>query len=253
MGPGASGTQRDRLAEGVLGPELVRIPGGRFLMGSRRRHLHQDEQPERDVSLAPFWIGKYEVTFAEYDPFATATGRPLPDDEGWGRGRRPVVNVSWADAQAFTRWLSRRTGGAYRLPSEAEWEYASRAGSVSSYWWGFGPEPGRAVCFDCGTRWDNRSTAPVGSLAANPFGLHDTAGNAMEWVQDCASKDYSGAPDDGRPWLQGDCSQRMARGGAFNKPATSLRTTARFPLPADSQFEMVGFRVARDEPAPAAP
>jgi formylglycine-generating enzyme required for sulfatase activity len=205
-----------------------------------------EEQPAREVVLKAFAIGRFETTFDEYARFARARGRPLPDDAGFGRGNRPVINVSWEDAQAYVRWLSLETSQHYRLPSEAEWEYAARGGSKTRYWWGFAPKTRQAICFVCGTRWDNRSTAPVGSLAANAFGLYDTSGNVMEWVQDCFHRNYDGAPRDGSPWLKGDCSQRMVRGGAFNKPVSSARSTARFQLPVDARFNMLGFRVVRD-------
>jgi formylglycine-generating enzyme required for sulfatase activity len=240
-------TEHDRLGDGSTGPQLVGLPGGEFVMGSTRGLVAKNEQPAHRRRLEPFFIGRYEVTFAQYERFARATGRPLPDDAGWGRGDRPAINVSWVDAKAYTNWLSRQTHKNYRLPTEAEWEYAARGGSSDRFWWGYSPERGRAVCFDCGSRWDNRSTAPVGSLVANPFGLYDTAGNVMEWVEDCYNKDYTRAPEDGRAWLAGDCAQRIARGGAYNKPIASLRSAARFQLPHDAGFDMVGFRVARDE------
>ena len=205
-----------------------------------------DMGPEHEVQVGPFAIGAYEVTFAQYDRFVRATGRRFPDDFGWGRGDRPVVGVSWSDADAYADWLTRQTGKRYRLPSEAEWEYAARAGGRGSYWWGFGMEPGRAVCFDCGTQWDNRSTAPVGSFAASTFGLYDTAGNAQEWVADCYAPSYAGAPTDGRPRLDGDCAFRVARGGAYNKPSASMRAYARAKLAPESRLNMLGFRVARE-------
>jgi formylglycine-generating enzyme required for sulfatase activity len=205
-----------------------------------------DSGPEREVTVPPFLIGVHEVTFEQYDRFVRSTGRRFPDDYGWGRGTRPAVGVSWSEAEAYASWLARQTGRRYRLPSEAEWELAARAGSAGSYWWAFGMEPGRAVCLDCGTQWDNRSTAPVGSFPANPFGLHDTAGNALEWVADCWAPSYDGAPADGRPRLDGGCDYRVARGGAFNKPAASLRVWARNKQVPETRLNSLGFRVARD-------
>ncbi|NKN33869.1 formylglycine-generating enzyme family protein [Marichromatium bheemlicum] len=237
--------RRDRLSDGSFGPELVELPGGSFRMGYNSL-ARTDYMPAHQVTLRPFLIGAYEVTFAEYDRFAQATGRRLPDDQGWGRGTRPVVDVSWEDARAYAAWLSRESGYHYRLPSEAEWEYAARAGGRGSYWWGFGKEPGRAVCFDCGSRWDRRSTAPVGSLQPSPFGLFDTAGNAMEWVLDCYVAGYQGAPNNGRPRLDGGCVERVARGGAFNQPATAMRTYARQHFAPETQLNMLGFRIVRD-------
>jgi formylglycine-generating enzyme required for sulfatase activity len=238
-------TQRDRLRSNGFGPTLVRLPGGRFRMG-HTIGTASDFGPVREVEILPFLMGVYEVTFEEYDRFARATGRGLPKDFGWGRGKRPAVAVSWDDARAYASWLSRETGRAYRLPSEAEWEYAARAGGRGSYWWGFGLEPNRAACFDCGSVWDNRSSAPVGSFDPSPFGLYDTAGNVMEWVADCYQSDYRGAPSDGRARMDGPCTYRVARGGAFNKPSSSMRTYVRARFVPETRLDMLGFRVARD-------
>jgi formylglycine-generating enzyme required for sulfatase activity len=238
-------TRRDQLRDGSLGPTLAEFQGGRFRMGQNSLS-GADTGPERDVRVLPFLIGLYEVTYAQYDRFARATGRRLPDDFGWGRGDRPAVGVSWPEAVAYTEWLSRQTGKPYRLPSEAEWEFAARGGGRSSFWWGFAPEAGRAVCFDCGSQWDNRSTAPVGRFAPNPYGLFDITGNAQEWVADCYFPGYDGAPADSRPRLDGDCAHRVARGGAFNKPAASMRAFARARFAPETRLNLLGFRVARD-------
>lgn len=241
-------TVRDRLADGSMGPLMVALPGGSFAMGSAGLGGERDERPEHQVRVGGFLIAANEVTFADYDRFARATGRRLPEDFGWGRARRPVVDVSWSDAQAYTQWLSKQTGRRYRLPSEAEWEYAARGGTASSYWWGNSPEVGRAQCFDCGTTWDGgRATAPVGSFEPNPYGLYDTAGNALEWTADCYRPNYQGAPADGTVWNQDGCAARVARGGAFNKPAKSMRSAARADFSPDARINMLGFRVARDE------
>jgi formylglycine-generating enzyme required for sulfatase activity len=238
-------TQRDRLRSGGVGPLLAILPGGQFRMGHNLTGT-TDFGPAREVEIAPFAIGVYEVTFEEFDRFARATGRSLPKDFGWGRRNRPVVGVSWSDTRAYASWLSRETGRAYRLPSEAEWEYAARAGGRGSYWWGFGLEPNRAVCFDCGSAFDARSTAPVGSFSPSPFGLYDTAGNVMEWVADCYVAGYRDAPADGTPRLDGGCAARVARGGAFNKPASSMRTYFRARFAPETRLDMLGFRIARD-------
>lgn len=237
--------QRDRLRQGALGPVLSTLPGGGFRMGHNLTTAN-DFGPAHDVQVASFLLGAYEVTFEEYDRFARATGRPLPKDFGWGRGRQPVVGVSWDDARAYAAWLGRETGQAYRLPSEAEWEYAARAGGRGSYWWGFGLEQNRAVCLDCGSRWDNRSPAPVGSFAPSPFGLYDTAGNVMEWVADCYEPGYRGAPQDGSARSDGACTSQVARGGAFNKPSSSMRAYVRARFAPETRLDMLGFRIARD-------
>jgi len=228
------------------GPLLVGVPGGVFQMGYSRDTLTPEETPVHQVQIPAFYIGRYEVTFAEYDRFARATGRDRPDDEGWGRGQRPVVNISWDDAQAYVAWLSGRTGKRYRLPSEAEWEYAARAGTEGFYWWGYEIGTNNANCFDCGSQWDNRSTAPVGSFEENPFGLKDTAGNVMEWVADCYHNSYHGAPIDGSAWTSGVCSERVARGGAYNKPARSMHVSRRSGFSPDTRLGFIGFRVVRE-------
>jgi formylglycine-generating enzyme required for sulfatase activity len=189
---------RDRMENGTDGPEMVVIPAGKFRMGDTQGNGAKDEQPVHEVHIrGRIAVSRYEITFDQYDAFAKAAGRDLPDDEGWGRGRRPVVRVSWDDAVAYARWLSQQTGKHYRLPSEAEWEYAARAGTETTYWWGNEIKQGLANCIGCGSRWDNQQTAPVGSFKPNPFGLYDTAGNVSEWVQDCWHDSYQGAPSDG--------------------------------------------------------
>jgi len=238
-------TRRDRLSGGALGPTLSILPGGTFRMG-RNTLAGGDTGPEHPVRIGAFAIGQKEVTFDQYDLFARATGRGLPKDFGWGRGDRPVVGVSWSDAEAYVNWLSRQTGHRYRLPTEAEWEYAARGGGRGSYWWGFGLEPGRAACFDCGSPWDNKSTAPVGSFLPSPYSLYDTAGNVMEWVADCYHPSYEGAPIEGQARVDGDCRLRVARGGAFNKPSASMRAYVRTKLDPEAQLSNLGFRVARD-------
>lgn len=244
--PSPQGT-RDRLLGGGLGPKLVAVGPATFTMGSDAIRLHPDESPPREVKVGRYLIGAREITYAEYDRFARSTGTRLPDDFDWGRGQQPVAGVSWDDANAYVQWLSRQTGHRYRLPSEAEWEYAARGNSPKSYWWGGEPEVGRAVCFDCGTPWDDLMAAPVGSLAPNPFGLYDTAGNVMEWVGDCWNPDYTGAHADARARTDGDCRFRVARGGAFNKPAVAMRSAARYHFLAETRIDMLGFRVVRED------
>ncbi|MFZ0258169.1 MAG: SUMF1/EgtB/PvdO family nonheme iron enzyme, partial [Gammaproteobacteria bacterium] len=204
-------------------PEMVVIPAGAFWMGSdkaRDSEAYGSEFPRHRVTIdRPFAIGKYEVTFDDYEQFARATGRALPDDEHWGRDHRPVIKVSWEDATAYTEWLSQQTGKRYRLPTEAQWEYAARAGTETRYWWGDDIGRHRANCRGCGSQWDNKQTAPVGSFEANPFGLHDTAGNVWEWVQDCWHDNYEGAPTDGSAWETDDCRFRVFRGGSWYSPA----------------------------------
>ncbi len=245
--PVVLGTVGDRLSDGSTGPPMVVLEGGEFTMGRRRAVPNDDAGPAREVRLDGFLIGATEVTFEEYDRFVDATGRRSPNDFGWGRGRRPVVDVSWEDARAYAQWLSRRTDKRYRLPSEAEWEFAAAAGTRTSFWWGYETGRGRAACFDCGSEWDNRSSAPVGSFYPNPLGLQDTAGNVMEWVEDCYHHNYVGAPLSGQPRGGGNCRFRVARGGAFNKPAKSMRATTRKRFVPETRINNLGFRLARDE------
>jgi formylglycine-generating enzyme required for sulfatase activity len=241
---------RDTLADGSKGPEMVRVPAGEFEMGDLHGDGHADERLVHTVSIHALAIGHYAVTFEAYDRFAEATGREKPDDTGWGRGRRPVINVSWRDAVAYAEWLSRQTGKRYRLPTEAEWEYAARAGTRTSYWWGDEVAENRANFRGSGSQWDGRQTAPVGSFEPNPFGLYDASGNVWEWVQDCWRENYDGAPTDGAAWLQqddGDCNDwRVIRGGAWGGEAWGVRSASRDWYAPDARSDLVGFRLARD-------
>lgn len=203
-------------------PEMVAIPAGTFEMGSTDGE--SDEKPVKSWKLNTFYMSKYETTFDEYDAFASATGREKPSDRGWGRGKRPVINVSWQDAVAYAEWLSGKTGKAYRLATEAEWEYAARAGSTTKYWWGDNLGSNKANCDGCGSQWDNKQTAPVGSFSPNGFGLYDTVGNVWEWT--CS--EY-GAYSEGK---QTQCNQsvtgrRVLRGGSWLSEALNVRSAFR--------------------------
>ena len=169
-----------------------------------------------------------------------------PGDEGWGHGQRPVMNSNWYDAKEYVRWPSRRTGKRYRLLSEAEWEYAARAGARTAYSWGDYTDRNRANFDGCGSRWDDDRTAPVGSLGANRFGLYDMHGNVWEWVEDCWYDNYRGAPSDGRAWKTGgDCGRRVLRGGSWIDYPGGLRAASRIRNTAGSRNNLLGFRVAR--------
>jgi len=231
-------------------PEMIALPGGEFWMGSPGSEggRSSDEGPRHQVRIAPFAIGKTEVTFAQYDAFAEATGRAKPEDMGWGRGDRPVINVSWEDAVAYAAWLPKETGEKYRLPSEAEWEYAARAGTEDAYWWGQGSAQGNANCGGCGGKWDGRQTAPVGSFKANPWGLYDTAGNVWEWVQDPYHYSYEGAPADGSVWEAGGSSARVVRGGCWLNSPRDLRAAIRGRNGPVLRNDYLGFRLARTLP-----
>jgi len=230
-------------------PEMVVVPAGEFMMGSppSEEGRYDSEGPVHRVTIAePFAAGKYEVTFEEWDACVSGggCGGYRPGDEGWGRGRRPVINVSWEEARAYVDWLSRKTGEAYRLLSEAEWEYAARAGTTTRRHWGDDIGRNRTNCYDdyCGDSWEY--TAPVGSFAANGFGLHDVHGNVLEWVEDCWNGDYVGAPTDGSAWESGECSRRVLRGGAWGTGAGGVRAAFRYWNGTGSRID-VGFRVSR--------
>jgi formylglycine-generating enzyme required for sulfatase activity len=224
--------------------EMVVVPAGDYSMGSPETPY---EKPEHKVTIAqPFAIGRREVTFDEWDQcFAALACKYRPDDRGWGRGTRPVIDVSWDDAKLFIAWLSQKTGKRYRLPSEAEWEYAARAGTTTAYWWGRAADKGRANCEDCAVT-PTRQTTPAGTFRPNGFGLFDVAGNAAEWVEDCWNDTYRGAPTNGTPWTAGQCQQRVLRGGSFAGKANLIRSAARFRYDRDVRYYANGFRVARD-------
>jgi formylglycine-generating enzyme required for sulfatase activity len=216
---------------------MVKIPAGTFEMGSTD---YNDEKPVHTVSVKSFWMSKYETTFEEYDAFVTATGRSKPYDRGWGRGKRPVINVSWQDAVAYAEWLSGKTGKSYRLPTEAEWEYAARAGSATKYWWGDNVGSNKANCDGCGSQWDDKQTAPVGSFSPNGFGLYDTVGNVWEWT--CS--EY-GAYSEGK---QTQCNQkvtgwRVLRGGSWFSLTLNVRSAYRSGNDATDRYSYLGFRL----------
>lgn len=162
-------------------------------MGSPGSSRHANERPGHSAKVKEFAISTYEITFAEYDKFAEAAGKKLPEDLYMGRETHPVIYVSWDDSYYYVKWLSEQTGQKYRLPSEAQWEYASGTGKRSTYWWGFDEEPKRAHCFGCGSGLDPRKPTKVGSFRTNAFGLYDTAGNVAEWIHDCWHENYKGA------------------------------------------------------------
>jgi formylglycine-generating enzyme required for sulfatase activity len=225
-------------------PELVVVPSGDFVMGSNDTPY---EKPEHTIAIPhPFGIGRREVTFAQWDQCVDAGAcKHRPDDHGWGRGDRPVINVSWDDTKVFIAWLSQKTGQRYRLPSEAEWEYAARAGTRTPYWWGRDIGQGRAQCEGCGSQSGQKIVA-TGSFRPNGFGLYDTAGNAAEWVEDCWNDTYRNAPKDASAWTSGDCRLRVLRGGNFLSKANEIRSSSRFRYDVDVRYYANGFRVVRD-------
>ena len=227
-------------------PQMVVIPAGSFLMGSPESEegRESDEGPQHRVTIRePFAVGVYEVTFEEWDACMAdgGCGGYRPDDKGWGRGRRPVIKVSWEDAQAYVKWLSRKTGEEYRLLSEAEWEYVARAGTTTRY--SFGDEITES---DANYGLNIGKTQPVGSYRANGYGLYDMHGNVYEWLQDCWNGRYEGAPNNGDAWDVGDCSGRVLRGGSWSYTSTRLlRSARRGGNGTGIRSDSSGFRVAR--------
>jgi len=246
--PKASESFRDTLKDGSLGPEFVHIPGGTFQMGSNDGN--NDEKPVHTVTVKSFAMGKYEVTFEEYDKFCEATKREKPSDFVWGRGKRPVINVSWNDAKAYVKWLSEQTGKDYRLPSEAQWEYACRAGSVGKY--SFGDDVNQLGDYGWYGKNSDSKTHPVGEKQANKFGLYDMHGNVREWLEDNLYSDYDGAPSDGSAWIFGDSNFHLLRGlihllrgGTWNDNDDGLRCANRnWDIASHWGYED-GFRISR--------
>lgn len=249
-------------------PEMVVVPAGEFTMGSRDDEPHRglDEGPLHRVRIGyAFAVSKYAVTVAEFARFVASSGYDAGnscktyehgqwDEARAGRNWRnpgyaqsaadPVVCVDWNDANAYAAWATARTGRHYRLLSEAEYEYANRAGTVTAYWWGEAIGGNHAVCDACETTFANTETAPVGSLPPNPFGLYDTTGNAWSWLADCWNPTYEHAPSDGSANLTGDCSQHAERGGAWFYVPGHLRSAIRSKDPARLRNYHNGFRVA---------
>jgi len=214
-------------------PEMIVVGKGNFVMGDANGR--EDEKPARQISITkPFAIGAFEVTFAEWQACVDDGGcQQTPDDLGWGKIARPVIGVSWLQAQRYTAWLSSKSGQTYRLPTEEEWEYAARAGTKTQYWWGDRHEDGEASF--CGSKWDTKRTAPVGTFPANPFGLYDVHGNVWEWVEGC----YQAGEDNS------NC-RRVIRGGSWQTYPLLLRSARRQPARTDGQYSDVGFRVVRE-------
>jgi len=241
-------------------PAMIVVPAGSFWQGvdASSPSALKPETPPRMVSIAePFAVGVYEITMAQWDLCVAEGGCSTPaDDNGWGRGSRPVITVSWNDAVEFTAWLSAKTGQAYSLPSESQWEYVARAGEEGE-WLGGNPasvcEYANIAGAESGLRWQHAAcadpaaleTLPVGSLKANAFGLHDVIGNVAEWTLDCMNLSYLDAPADGSAWSRGICSSRMTRGGSWFTGTKDIRLPARFSLKNGDRNDFTGFRVVR--------
>ena len=230
-------------------PEMAIIPAGKFRMGDLQNGGDEDELPVRSVGIAKsFSVSKYEITFAQWTSCVKDAGcRYMPSDNDWGTGRQPVINVSWNDAQQYIKWISAKTGKTYRLLSEAEWEYIARAGSSTKYFWGNDVGSSRANCSNCGSEWDEEQPAPVGSFAANKFGVYDMHGNVYEWVQDCWHSNYRNAPNTSVKRSGGDCDYRTVRGGSFDIPSKSIRSANRSKFKSGFRDVMNGLRIARTD------
>jgi formylglycine-generating enzyme required for sulfatase activity len=242
---------KDSFKEGPQCPEMVVVPAGSFMMGSPadEQGRTDSEGPQRKVTFAKaFAVGKFEVTFVEWDACVAAggcTGQKSPSDAGWGKDRRPVINVSWDDAKEYVAWLSRKTGKPYRLLSEAEWEYAARGVTSAAmpskrYWWG--DSANRKY-----TNYGSGNTVPVGQFPANSFGLHDVHGNVWEWVEDCWHRSYQGAPTDGSAWITSctESGRRGLRGGSWDFHPDDLRSATRGGVIAGDRSNSFGVRVGR--------
>jgi formylglycine-generating enzyme required for sulfatase activity len=240
---------KETFKECVSCPEMVVVPAGNFTMGSpnNEKWRNSNEAPQHRVTIAkPVAISKFEITFNDWDACAAPGDCDQHiSDNGWGRGRQPVVNVTWDHTQRYVAWLSKVTGKPYRLLSEAEWEYAARAGTETPYFWGDQIGNSNANCTGCGSQWDGKQPAAVGSFAPNQFDLYDMHGNVKEWVQDCYLTDYSGTPTDGSAWTAGECQARVFRGGSWASVAQLLRSAYRGRgTPNFRNFDL-GFRVGR--------
>jgi formylglycine-generating enzyme required for sulfatase activity len=252
----------EALAAGGSAPRMLAISTGSFEMGDLSGNGEKNERPVHQVNIGDaIAVSMGEVTFAQYDQFAQATQRTLPDDAGWGRANKPVVNVSWDDAVAYTQWLSDQTGARYRLPTEAEWEYAARAGTQTTRYWG--DDPNQACEFanvadqalkakfayerpihECSDK--HAQTSPIRAYKPNAFGLHDVLGNVWEWTGDCWNASYEGAPGDGGAWTGGDCSVRVIRGGSWMLFPKGVRVANRLKFKQAKGTKQVGFRVVRE-------
>ena len=228
---------------------MVVAPAGSFMMGSPWWEVFRwpDEGPVHEVTIAhPFAVGVCQVTFEEWDACVSGggCGGYRPDDAGWGRGRRPVINVSWEDAQRYVEWLSRKTGEGYRLLDVSGWDRAARAGTgTGCFWWG---DLGDRERMNGGGIFTAEGrTTPVGSFPANAFGLHDVHGNVWEWVENCCNDSYRGAPSDGSAWKSGDCGLRIVRGGSWLEHWPDLRSARRQGVPSGGRGDNAGFRMAR--------
>jgi formylglycine-generating enzyme required for sulfatase activity len=225
---------------------MIVVPAGEFIMGSPQNEKGRfgDEGPQHRVLFPkPFAVSKFEVTFEQWDACVAVGGCALVSDSGFGRGTRPVINVTWDEAQQYVAWFSRMTAQPYRLLSEAEWEYAARAGTTTLY--SFGDDEAALSQYAWYSANTDGQTHPVGEKKPNAFGLHDSHGNVWEWVQDCYQFNYDGAPMDGSARTVGDCSRRVVRGGSWGGIPLDLRAANRVRVTTGNRIDDIGFRLAR--------
>jgi len=239
---------RDKFIDGSFAPELIVIPAGTYTRGYDDLDADFDEKPLQRVTIPnAFAIGRFEVTFNEFALFAQDTNRELPDDSEWGMGRRPVINVTWEDAKAYTQWLSQKTNTTYRLPTDAEWEYAARAGNDETFPWGQNFKMGQANCGGCGTIWDSERTAPVGRFPPNQFELYDMAGNVFEWTEDCWNNTFKDIGLQGQAYQNpAGCGARVIRGGSWTFPPKEVRSANRWRDLPQRRSDDTGFRVVKE-------
>ena len=231
-----------------LAEDMQELPAGSFLMGNAEANFGDaDERPAHPVSVRRFHIARHAITFAQYDTYTDATARPRANDAGWGRESRPVIHVSWNDAQEFVRWLNAHGDLHYRLPTEAEWEYAARAGSKAHFPWGEQYQQGLANGAGIAGADHFEHSAPVGSFPADGWGLYDMIGNVEQWVADCYRESYVAAPADGSAVDEAHCSQRVRRGGSWGLAPFFLRADYRNSADPAMQSDAIGFRLARDD------
>jgi formylglycine-generating enzyme required for sulfatase activity len=238
---------KDVFKECAKCPEMIVVPAGTFTMGSPTSEVGRDddEGPQRSVTIGkPFAVGRFAITFDEWDACVAEGGcnGHKPSDQGWGRGRRPVINVSWYDAKAYVAWLSRATGKGYRLLSEAEREYVTRAGTTTPFWWGTSISTSQANYHDGEYR---QKTVPVDTFQPNAWGLLQVHGNVAEWVEDCYHDSYTGAPFDGSAWGSGGCNSRVTRGGSWRNWPIFLHAAQRGRDAPHLRSSLVGFRIGR--------
>jgi formylglycine-generating enzyme required for sulfatase activity/class 3 adenylate cyclase len=219
-------------------PDMIPLPGGSFAMGSNE---DSSEKPVRQVTIKPFAIGKYPITVREWNQCAAAKACTFT---ATGKDDAPITNVSWSDARQFVAWLADATRKPYRLPSEAEWEYAARGGTHTKYWWGDQLQTGLANCKNCADVAAAEQPVRVGAFKPNPFGLYDMGGGVDQWVEDCWHKSYQGAPSDGSAWSGGDCSSHVIRSGSWKNDASYVRPASRDSYDTNVRYPTHGFRVA---------